>query len=58
MDPNETLAMLLENIAGEFPEDAAQNARDLADWLDKGGFLPDSDAASDAYNAFVASRRH
>ncbi len=40
MDPDECLAMILENIAYEEWTDAAENAENLRDWMMKGGFPP------------------
>ncbi len=40
MDPDECLAMILENIAHEEWTDAAENAENLRDWMMKGGFPP------------------
>ena len=40
MDPDECLAMILENIALEEWTDAAENAENLRDWMMKGGFPP------------------
>ena len=40
MDPDECLAMILENIAHEEWADAAENAENLRDWMMKGGFPP------------------
>lgn len=40
MDPDECLAMILENIAHEEWNDAAENAENLRDWMMKGGFPP------------------
>ena len=36
MDPDECLAMILENIAHEEWNDAAENAENLRDWMIKG----------------------
>lgn len=41
MDPTATLAELLDALIANDRHTAAGAARDLADWLDRGGFLPD-----------------
>lgn len=40
MDPDECFAMILENIAHEEWNDAAENAENLRNWMIKGGFPP------------------
>ncbi len=40
MDPNATLTLLLEALANRDSSAAQQAASDLAEWLNKGGFLP------------------
>ena len=40
MDPNACLRRILENL-GEDPDEAASAARDLLEWLEKGGFTPE-----------------
>ena len=42
MDPNATLSEILNHfLTGEDPERAAELLRALADWIDKGGVMPD-----------------
>jgi hypothetical protein len=41
MDPNETLKTIRFNILNGFYVEAANEFRDLDEWLSKGGFLPD-----------------
>ena len=40
MDPDECLAMILENIAFKQWGDAAENAANLREWMMKGGVAP------------------
>ena len=40
MDPNATLLALLENLQDQDGESAADCCRNLADWIESGGFLP------------------
>lgn len=48
MDPNTTLRDILSSLAEGDGTEAAERLRDLADWLDSGGFCPavDSDIVS------------
>lgn len=39
MDPNATLLELLESLQNQDGEGAAEACRNLADWLECGGFL-------------------
>ncbi len=49
MDPKAALIDLLENIAARDIESAEANLADLADWLSRGGFMPEQiHAALDA----------
>lgn len=40
MDPAETLRMLLDALSENDQYDATEHARNLSDWLDRGGFCP------------------
>jgi predicted Zn-ribbon and HTH transcriptional regulator len=41
MDPNETLTELLKSINNDDREEAIEHLENLADWLKKGGFMPE-----------------
>ena len=45
MDPNATVERLLRAILDHNRDDAADAATDLSEWLAKGGFAPDWEAA-------------
>jgi hypothetical protein len=43
MDPNACLADILESLSPSEdpdPKDVAEKLRNLADWIDRGGFMP------------------
>lgn len=40
MDPVETLKTILDGCRENDPDTAAEACRDLADWLERGGFCP------------------
>ena len=56
MDPNATIRDLMDALAGGDRDEAADLARALADWLDRGGFLPGAQACEAARRAFNAAR--
>jgi hypothetical protein len=41
MDPTACLDLILSHLREGEPVEAAESARDLLDWLEKGGFPPD-----------------
>jgi hypothetical protein len=41
MDPTATVDLILNHLCDGEPVEAAESARDLLDWLEKGGFPPD-----------------
>lgn len=42
MDPDKTLLNLLLSIAHGDPDAAAEDARHLAEWIDRDGFAPEA----------------
>jgi hypothetical protein len=42
MDPNAAYALLVEAIKAGDTEGAAEHAANLAEWVGKGGFLPEA----------------
>ena len=40
MDPNATLQLIRDAFGGRRPNEGAQHAQDLVEWINKGGFEP------------------
>jgi hypothetical protein len=55
MDPNAAYDLLVEALRNGYREEAREYARNLRDWISRGGFPPDAPDAQDKITEALAT---